>query len=44
VYLRTDVIKRLKIAAIDDDRPAYELTEEAVSDWLAQRQKERQRK
>jgi hypothetical protein len=44
VYLRPDLIKRLKIAALDEDRPAYELTEEALSDWLAGRQKERKRR
>lgn len=42
VYLRPDVIKRLKIAALDEDRPAYELTEQAVSEWLA-RHRERTR-
>jgi hypothetical protein len=44
VYLRPDVIKRLKIAALDEDRPAYELTEEAVCEWMAARQKGRKRK
>ena len=39
VYLHPDVIKRLKVAALDEDRPAYELTEEAVSEWLAARNK-----
>jgi hypothetical protein len=44
VYLRPDVIKRLKVAALDEDRPAYELTEEAVSEWLAGHRKGRKRK
>jgi hypothetical protein len=39
VYLRQDVIKRLKIAALDEDRPAYEITEEAVCEWLAGRKR-----
>ena len=44
VYLRPDVIKRLKVAALDEDRPAYELTEQAVSEWLVNRDKGRKRK
>lgn len=35
VYLDPDVIKRLKKAALDADTTAYEITEEAVRDWLA---------
>jgi hypothetical protein len=34
VYLRQDLIKRLKVAALDENRPAYELTEQAISEWL----------
>jgi hypothetical protein len=37
VYLHPDVIKELKKAALDEDRTAYEITEEAVSAWLATR-------
>jgi len=37
VYLNQNVIKRLKKAALDEDRPAYEITEEAVSMWLTSR-------
>lgn len=44
VYLRPNVIKRLKVAALDEGRPAYELTEEAVSEWLDNREQERKRK
>lgn len=39
VYLRPGVIKRLKMAALEQDRPAYELTEKAVCEWLADRSK-----
>jgi hypothetical protein len=35
VYLDPDVIKHLKKAALDQDRTAYEITEEAVREWLA---------
>lgn len=34
VYLDPDVIKQLKKAALDEERTAYEITEEAVRDWL----------
>jgi hypothetical protein len=37
VYLRADLIKELKKTALDEDRPAYEITEEAISAWLATR-------
>lgn len=37
VYLHPDVIKELKKAALDENRPAYEITEEAVSAWLARK-------
>lgn len=35
VYLPQDIIRRLKIAALDEARPAYLITEEAVRDYLA---------
>ena len=41
VYLNPDVIKELKKAALDEDRTAYEITEEAVSAWLATRKASR---
>lgn len=37
VYLHPDVIKELKKAALDEDRTAYEITEEAVAAWLARK-------
>lgn len=37
VYLHPEVIKDLKKAALDEDRPAYEIAEEAVSAWLARK-------
>jgi hypothetical protein len=40
-YLDADLIKNLKKAALDDERNAYEIVEEAVSDWLAWRGKKR---
>lgn len=44
VYLRQEVIRKLKVAALDEDRPAYEITEEAISEWLAAREEGRRRK
>jgi hypothetical protein len=35
VYLDQHVIKQLKKVALDEDRTAYEITEEAVREWLA---------
>lgn len=34
VYLHPNLIKELKKAALDEDRTAYEITEEAVAAWL----------
>ena len=44
VYLRPDVIKELKKVALDEDRTAYEITEEAISAWLAARKTARKGK
>lgn len=39
VYLDQEVIKQLKKAALDQERTAYEITEEAVREWLATHRK-----
>lgn len=44
VYLHPNLVKRLKVAALDENRPSYELTEEAVREWLTSRDKARKRK
>ena len=36
VYLDADLIKELKKAALDEDRNAYEIVEDAVRDWPRQ--------
>lgn len=41
VYLNPEIIKELKKVALDEDRTAYEITEEAVSAWLAARRESR---
>ena len=35
IYLPTDQIKTLKKAAIDRDRTASSIVEDAISDWLS---------
>jgi hypothetical protein len=37
VYLHPEVIRDLKKAALDEERTAYEITEEAITTWLATR-------
>jgi hypothetical protein len=37
VYMETETVKDLKRAALDQDRNAYEIVEEAVRRWLAAR-------
>ncbi|MEJ0025953.1 MAG: hypothetical protein WDN01_07990 [Rhizomicrobium sp.] len=44
VYLPQDVIRRLKIAALDEERPAYLITEQAVRDYLNGRNRQRRAK
>jgi hypothetical protein len=40
-YMFPDTIKQLKMAAIEEDRNAYEILEEAVSHWLERRRKQK---
>jgi hypothetical protein len=42
VYLDAQLIKNLKKAALDDERNAYEIVEEATRAWLAKRARKRQ--
>lgn len=41
VYLDPEVIKQLKKAALDHDRNAYEIAEDALREWLAENKKRR---
>ena len=34
IYLDPELIKELKRAALDEDRAAYEIAEEAIREWL----------
>ncbi len=40
-YMFPDTIKQLKMAALEEDRNAYEILEEAVSHWLERRKKQK---
>jgi len=39
VYLKPEVTLSLKRAALDAGKPAYELAEEAIKDWLKRQKK-----
>jgi hypothetical protein len=43
VYVHPDVIKQLKKAAVDEDRNAYEIAEEALRQWLSAHKTTRRR-
>jgi hypothetical protein len=38
-YMLPDLIRELKRAALDEDRPAYALLEEALIEWLKRRKR-----
>jgi hypothetical protein len=40
-YMFPDTIKQLKMAALEEDRNAYDILEEAVSHWLERRRKQK---
>jgi hypothetical protein len=40
-YMRTDLIKEVKKAALDQERNAYELVEDAVEEYLKRTSKDR---
>ena len=40
-YMRTDLIKEIKKAALDQERNAYELVEDAVEEYLRRPHKKR---
>lgn len=39
IYLLPEIIKELKRAALDEDKPIYLLAEEAILDWLKKRKR-----
>jgi hypothetical protein len=41
IYLDPELIRDLKRAAIDEDRPGYELAEEAIREWLRTRKRKK---
>jgi hypothetical protein len=38
-YMLPDTIKNLKMTALEEDRNAYEIVEEAVLEWLSRHKK-----
>jgi hypothetical protein len=40
-YMAPDMVKQLKMAALQEDRNAYEILEEAVGQWLERRRKQK---
>lgn len=41
IYLSPEIITALKRAGLDQERPAYELAEEAIRDWLSRNKPKR---
>jgi len=44
VYMEPDLVKNLKKIALDEDRTAYEIVEEAVKDWMDARARKNAKK
>jgi hypothetical protein len=40
IYMNPDLVRQLKLAALAKGRPAYELAEEAIEEWLKSHQRE----
>jgi hypothetical protein len=40
IYMKPDLVRQLKLAALAKGRPSYELAEEAIAEWLQQHQRE----
>jgi hypothetical protein len=43
VYMDSDLIKEAKKVALDDERPLYEIGEEATREWMGRRSSARQK-
>jgi hypothetical protein len=41
IYLDPELIKELKRAALDEDRAAYEVAEEAIREWIRTRKRKK---
>jgi len=44
VYMQPEIVKNLKISALDEERSAYEIVEEAVAEWLSTRKRSKKPK
>ncbi len=40
IYMNPDLVRQLKLAALAKQRPAYELAEEAIAEWLKRHQRD----
>jgi hypothetical protein len=40
IYMKPDLVRQLKLAALAKGRPAYELAEEAITEWLKRHQRD----
>jgi hypothetical protein len=40
IYMKPDLVRQLKLAALAKGRPAYELVEEAIAEWLKRNQRD----
>jgi hypothetical protein len=40
LYMKPDLVRQLKLAALAKGRPAYELAEEAIAEWLKRHQRD----
>jgi hypothetical protein len=40
IYMKPDLIRQLKLAALAKGTPAYELAEEAIEEWLKKHKRE----
>jgi hypothetical protein len=34
VYIEPELVKNVKKTALDEDRPAYEIVDDALKDWM----------
>jgi hypothetical protein len=40
IYMKPDLVRQLKLAALAIRRPSYELAEEAIAEWLKRHQRD----
>ena len=40
IYMKPELVRQLKLAALAKGRPAYELAEEAIDEWLKRHERD----